>query len=77
MKGGSTIRDRGGIEFPDVASARADAEEAIRQTIIEKKVAGKPIEMDAIEIADRGGRVLAVVDFDPHFAPSSSTPTRQ
>jgi hypothetical protein len=60
-----------------VAAARPDAEEAIRQTIIEKSVEGKSVEMDAIEIADRAGRVLAVVDFDPIIKPSSSAPTKQ
>lgn len=49
----------------------------MRQTIIERKIAGQHLDVDALVIADRGGRILAVIDFDPNFAPHSSTPTRQ
>ena len=62
MTAGSVLRDRVGIEFRDLAAARTDAEEAVRQTIIEKKAAGQPIEMDSLQITDRAGRTLAVVD---------------
>ena len=55
MKAGSILRDRVGIEFHDLAAARTDAEEAVRQTIIEKKAAGQPIEMDSLQITDRAG----------------------
>ena len=77
MKAGPVVRDRVGIEFRSLARARADAEEAVRQTIIETKTAGELIEMDSLQIADRSGRTLAVTDFDPEFVPSSSTPTMQ
>ena len=77
MKAGSILRDRVGIEFGDLAAARTDAEEAVRQTIIEKKAAGQPIEMDSLQITDRAGRTLAVVDFDANLATGTSTPTRQ
>jgi hypothetical protein len=39
MKADSVVRDRAIIQFRDLAAARADAEEAVRQTIIEKKAA--------------------------------------
>jgi hypothetical protein len=77
MKAGPVVRDRAGIEFPDLAAARADAEDAVRQTIIEKKAAGQPIEMDSLQITDRAGRTVAVVDFDANLAPGTSTPTMQ
>jgi len=77
MTAGPVVHDRVGIEFLDLAAARADAEEAVRQTIIERKIAGQHLDVDALVIADRGGRILAVIDFDPNFAPDSSTPTRQ
>ena len=44
---------------------------------IEKKAAGQPIEMDSLQITDRAGRTLAVVDFDANLATGTSTPTRQ
>jgi hypothetical protein len=65
------------MEFRDLGTARADAEEAVRQTIIEKKATSEPIEMDSLQITDRAGRTLAVVDFDDDLAPGTSTPTRQ
>ena len=77
MTAGSVLRDRVGIEFRDLATARADAEEAVRQTIIEKKAAGQPIEMDSLQVTDGAGRTLAVIDFDADLAPGTSTPTMQ
>ena len=77
MKAGPLIRDTVGIEFRNLDAARADAEEAVRQTIIEKKAAAGSIEMDAIEIGDKHGRILAIIDFEPVLAPSTPTPTKQ
>ena len=77
MNAGPVVRERIGIEFRNLAAARADAEEAVRQTIPEKKAAGEPIEMDSIQIGDRAGRTLAVVCFEADVEPSPSTRTRQ
>jgi hypothetical protein len=38
---GPLVRDWVGIEFRNLAAARADAKEAVRQTIEEAKVAGR------------------------------------
>ena len=49
----------------------------MRQTIKEARVAGEMIQMDRIEIADRAGRVLAVVKFNGDVGPASDEPTPQ
>jgi hypothetical protein len=72
MKAGPIVRDGVGIEFRNLAAAKADAQEAVKQTIVEKNAAGEPIEIEALEIADRRGRTLAVVSFL-----DSDKPTRQ
>jgi hypothetical protein len=68
MKGGAVIRDRTGIEFPSLLAARRDAGEAVRQTIVEKRAAGEPIEMEAIDISGSDGVPIAVIPFDSECA---------
>ena len=68
MKGGAVIRDRTGIEFPSLAAARRDAREAVRQTILEKKTAGEPVEMEAIDISGGDAAPLAVIPFEPDLS---------
>jgi hypothetical protein len=57
------IPDRIGIEFRNLGAAKADAAQAVRETIAEKKAAGEPLNFATLEIADRHGRVLTIVQF--------------
>ena len=70
---GPVIPDRIGIEFHDLTAARADAVEAVRQTIAEKKAAGEQHDFAALEIADRSGQILSAIEFvdDPESRPAS------
>ena len=63
MKAGPVIPDRIGIEFRNLAAAQADAVEAVRQTIAEKKTTGEDRDFTALEIADRTGRILSAIEF--------------
>ena len=75
MKQGPVARDRVGSS--SAIWPRADAEEAVRQTILEKKSAGERLDAVALEIADRARRILAVVDFGSDLTPGPANPTRQ
>jgi hypothetical protein len=77
MKAGPVIPDRIGIEFPNLAAARADAVEAVRETIAEKKAAGEDLDFGALEIVDSTGRILSVIEFLDDPSSGSSKPTRQ
>jgi hypothetical protein len=46
-------------------------------TIAEKKATGEHLNIAALEIADRAGRILSVIDFFDDPAPGSVEPTRQ
>jgi hypothetical protein len=74
---GPVIPDRIGIEFHDLTAARADAVEAVRQTIAEKKAAGEHHDFAALEIADRAGHILSAIEFVDDPPPGSGEPTRQ
>jgi hypothetical protein len=49
---GPVIPDRIGVEFRNLAAARADAAEAVRQTIAEKKAAGEHVAAGLPNIPD-------------------------
>jgi hypothetical protein len=74
---GPVIPDRIGIEFHDLTAARADAVEAVRQTIAEKKAAGEQHDFAALEIADRDGRILSAIEFVDDPPPGSLKPAKQ
>jgi hypothetical protein len=67
------IPDRIGIEFRNLEAAKADAAQAVRETIAEKKVAGEPLNFASLEIADRRGRVLAILRFTGDEPPRRET----
>jgi hypothetical protein len=77
MKQGPVIPDPTGIEFHDLTAARADAVQAMRQTIAEKKAAGEQHDFAALEIADRTGHILSAIEFVDDPPPGSVEPTRQ
>jgi hypothetical protein len=60
---GAVIPDRIGIEFRTLAAAQRDAQEAVRQTIAEKRAAGEAVDFATLEITDRADRILAVIPF--------------
>jgi hypothetical protein len=60
-EGADVSRDGEGQELPDLASAEAEAVNAIRELIGERLLHGGEIDGRQIEIADEHGRVLAVV----------------
>jgi hypothetical protein len=74
---GPVVPDRIGIEFHDLTAARADAAEAVRQTIAEKKATGEQHDFAALEIADRTGHILSAIEFGDDPPPGSVKPTRQ
>jgi len=59
----SVIHDADGIQFRDLAAARADAANAVEGTTLQQRAAGEMLVMTAIEIADETGQVVAVVPF--------------
>lgn len=74
---GPVIPDWIGIEFHDLTAARADAVEAVRQTVAEKKAVGEQHDFAALEIADRTGRILSAIEFLDDPSTGSAQPTRQ
>lgn len=59
--GAALIADVEGIEFPDLAAARAEALAAARKTLGDGFKAGKVQDSRQYEISDISGRIVATV----------------
>ena len=58
------VPDEEGIELPDLPAAKARAIEAVRALIADSVIEGRLIKLHhRVEIADDGGKVLAVIPF--------------
>jgi hypothetical protein len=59
VEGDDRLADEEGIELPDLASAREEAERAAREVLADAIKAGLPSVPDAFVIADEAGRDIA------------------
>ena len=66
--GGGVAEDTEGIELPDLETARAKAEQSAADLSFEARESDELIEVEAVEIADMTGDILAVIPFKLHVA---------
>lgn len=62
-KGQDLLPDVEGTDLPDLAAARADAVTSLQQLAAERAHGGAISDLQAIEITDEAGQVLATVSF--------------